>query len=106
MPTNITHSSVDQPRRRRRERKVPKARVSPGPRIPTTALTGRDQCQFLYDESKARIGSIIALDNGNWAAWNMREKLGEFEDPILAERAVLASYRTKQAAKAKAWEVR
>ncbi len=61
-------------------------------RIPTTALTSRERCQFVYD-GKRRIGSTIALSKGKFAAWSPVKKIGEFATLIAAERAVWAEHR-------------
>lgn len=95
--------------RKPRPHRVRKARMSPGPTLPTTILTSRDACQFVYDASNARLGALIKTAGGGYAAWSSKSKtkVGEFATAAEAERAVHASYdKPKPARRPKPWEMR
>jgi hypothetical protein len=55
------------------------------------ALAGHDT-QFVYRKDK-RAGAIVRLADGRFAAWSLKEKLGEFADADEAAAAVQAAGR-------------
>jgi hypothetical protein len=52
------------------------------------ALTDRDT-RFVYDRKGKRAGAVIHVADGQFAAWGLKGKLGEFADADEAARAVL-----------------
>ncbi len=87
--------------RKARPHRVPKARMTSGPRIPSDVLTSRDRSEFICDAGGGRIGAVIATAGG-FAAWSLRTKLGEFPTLVAAERAVHKANKAKWAP----WEIR
>jgi hypothetical protein len=67
-------------------------------------LTMRDRGMVIYGPGKKRLGCVIGLANGLWAAWNMHKKLGEYPTAIAAEHAVRSP--PKPPGKPRTWEVR
>ena len=70
-------------------------KLSPAePQVPDCALTGRDDGVVIFTGTR-RLGATIRQRNGLWAAWSPKQKIGEFQDPIAAERAVWAEARKR-----------
>jgi hypothetical protein len=54
-------------------------------------LTCNDVSRHVYDVKNKRIGAIIRLANGRYAAWSLSRKLDEYEHAVNAVAAVLAA---------------
>ena len=61
--------------------------MSRGPRLPTSILTERDACQYVYDKTNAKLGCVIRTAGG-YVAWSLKQRLGAFATAAEAERAV------------------
>ncbi len=66
--------------------------------IPSEALTMRDAGEIVVRDGR-RVGCIIHLRNGLWAAWSGAGKIGEYPTPGEAANAAYKAVKPKRGAR-------
>jgi hypothetical protein len=78
----------------------PKLTKAPKPQPPIglqfEGLTAIEAGYLVFDARKRKIGAVIGLTSGQYAAWNRDEKIGEFATLGQAESAVRAADRARK----------
>jgi hypothetical protein len=79
------------------------------PALDPSGLTMRDRGMVIYGKGKKKLGCIVHLPSGLWAAWDLHRKLGEYPSAGEAETAVRSPPKGPPGGKppkGKAWEIR
>ena len=78
----------------------PKLKKAPKPSPPTglqfESLTANEANYSVLDARKRKIGAVISLASGQFAAWSRSGKIGEFATPGQAESAVRIADRARK----------